>query len=166
MIALTISSVKECMAKLLLTDTFDPFEFVEGEITTFARFQLDGYLKKEFFDSDEAEMIGKREYAFWKDMREFCFSLIKGKKTPLGFQFVFGLSKPNIEKLLHRQELPFSPSDVGGLYINLKYDGSRLSCVTGTSMKTFTLDKSLEQEWDQMVQRFFTQKEIGFEIMS
>lgn len=164
MILLNISSVKECMAKLLLSEVFDPFEFIEGEITSFATFRFDGYLKKDFFDSDELDLIGSREHALWKDMREFCFSLIKGKKTPLGFKFVFGLSRPNIEKLLSQQGLDFSSSDVAGLYINLKYDGQHLQCVTGTSLRTFTLDKSLEQAWDTMVQKFFTQKEILFEV--
>lgn len=164
MILLEIQNVKECMSKLLLSETFDPFEFIEGEITSFATFRFDGYLKKDFFDSDELETIGNREHALWKDVREFCFSLIKGKKTPLGFKFVFGLSRANIEKLLSRQNLSFTSSDVDGLYINLKYDGSHLQCVTGTSMRTFTLDKSLEQAWDTMVQRFFMQKEIAFEV--
>lgn len=164
MILLNISGVKECMAKLLLSETFDPFKFIEGEITSFATFRFDGYLKKDFFDSDELETIGNREHALWKDMREFCFSLIKGKKTPLGFKFVFGLSRSNIEKLLTQQNLNFTSSDVDGLYINLKYDGHRLQCVTGTSLRTFTLDKSLEQAWDMMVQKFFAQKEIMFEV--
>ncbi len=164
MILLKISGIKECMSKLLLSEAFDPFEFIEGEITSFATFRLDGYLKKDFFDSDELEMISNREHALWKDLREFCFSLIKGKKTPLGFKFVFGLSRPNIEKLLSQQELPFTSSDVDGLYMNLRYDRHHLQCVTGTSMRTFTLDKSLEQAWDTMVQKFFIQKGIAFEV--
>ena len=117
-----------------------------------------------FFYSVYLKTIGNREHALWKDMRYFCFSLIKGNKTPLGFKFVFGLSRSNIEKLLTQQSLNFTSSDVDGLYINLKYDGHRLQCVTGTSLRTFTLDKSLEQAWDMMVQKFFAQKEIMFEV--
>lgn len=162
MIALALPEVKECMAKLLLSETFDPFYFVEGEIVTFNTFTLDGYLKKEFFEQEEAP---EREYALWKDVREFCFSLIKGKRTPLSFQFVLGLSDSNIEKLLLQQGLDFKPQDVRGLYINLKYDGQKLQCITGTAMNLFTMDKSLEQAWDKMVQKFFTQKEIKYEVL-
>ena len=32
-------------------------------------------------------------------------------------------------------------------------------------MNLFTMDKSLEQAWDVMVQRFFTQKEIAYEVL-
>ena len=162
MIALALPQVKECMANLLLSETFDAFYFKEGEIVTFNTFTLDGYLKKDFFEQEEAP---EREYALWKDVREFCFSLIKGKRTPLSFKFVLGLSDSNIEKLLLQQGLDFKPQDVRGLYINLKYDGQKLQCITGTAMNLFTMDKSLEQAWDMMVQKFFAQKEIKYEVL-
>lgn len=162
MIALSLTEVKECMSKLLLSETFDPFLFIEGKITTFATFTMDGYIKKEFFADGEAP---EREYALWKDVREYCFSLIKGKRTPLGFKFVLGLSESNIEKLIGQQGLDFETEDVRGLYINLKYDGQKLQCVTGTAMNLFTMDKSLEQAWDVMVQKFFTQEEIKYEML-
>ena len=43
-------SAKSCMSHLLLKDTFDKFSFIEGEITTFNTFTIDGFLHKEFFD--------------------------------------------------------------------------------------------------------------------
>lgn len=162
MIALALTDVKECMGKLLLSETFDPFYFIEGEIVTFSTFTIDGYLKKDFYDAENAP---EREYALWKDVREFCFSIIKGKRTPLSFKFILGLSDSNIEKLLLQQELDFKPQDVRGLYINLKYDGQNLQCITGTAMNLFTMDKSLEQAWDKMIQKFFTQKEIKYEVL-
>lgn len=162
MIGLELTEVKECMSKLLLSEVFDPFFFIEGEITTFSTFSIDGYLKKEFYNKEE---IPERDYALWKEVREYCFSLIKGKRTPLSFKFVLGLSDSNIEKLLLQQGLDFKATDVRGLYINLKYDGSKLQCITGTSMKLFTMDKSLEQAWDKMVQKFFTKHEIKFELL-
>ncbi len=162
MISLELTEVKECMAKLLLSEVFDPFYFIEGEITTFAAFSMNGYLNKTFYDKEEAPA---RDFALWKDVREYCFSLIKGKRTPLSFQFVLGLSDSNIEKLLTQQGLDFQPQDVRGLYMNLKFDGSKLHCTTGTAMKLFTMDKSLEQAWDKMVQKFFTKQEIKFELL-
>lgn len=162
MILLSISEVKELMSKLLLSDTFDSFLFIEGEIVTFNTFSINGYLQRDFFDKD---MIPERNYSLWKELREYCFSLIRGKRTPLRFKFVFGLSESNIEKLLRQQGLSFTPQDVQGLYLNISYDGHSLRCVTGTSMNLFTLDKSLEESWDKMVQKFFAQKEISFELM-
>lgn len=159
--------IKKCMNELLLRSTFDSFLFLEGEISTFNTFQIDGRLKKEFFHqlTEDESTIPNRDYALWKEQREFCFSIIKGKRTPLGFRFILSLSAPNIARLLEREELSFSPSDVQGLYLNFKYDGTALTCTTGTSMNLFTLDKSLEQAWDKMAQRIFTKHEIPFEVL-
>ena len=110
------------------------------------------------------EALDDREYALWKELREFCLSLIKGKRTPLGFHFVLSMSAPNIARLLEQEQLSFAPADVQGLYLNFKYDGTKLSCTTGTSMNLFTLDKSLEQAWDKMAQRIFAKYEIPFEV--
>ena len=77
MISLTLTNVKNTMAHLLLKETFDRFSFIEGEIVTFNTFKFDGYLQKEFFHGEE-EPEGSEEYSHWADVRDFCFSLIKG----------------------------------------------------------------------------------------
>ena len=148
---------KKCMNALLLHPAFDSFLFIEGDITTFNTFQFNGRLKKDFFSAEEREALNDREYALWKELREFCLSLIKGKRTPLGFHFVLSMSAPNIARLLEQEKLSFAPADVQGLYLNFKYDGT-------TPMNLFTLDKSLEQAWDKMAQRIFAKYEIPFEV--
>lgn len=159
MIALKLTNRKLFMKHLLLSETFDHFLFIEGEITTFNKFSIDGYLQKDFFEDGEAHL----EFSFWKQVREFCFSIIKGKRTPLDFKLIFSLSPENITKLISQNQLDFRPEDVQGLYLNIRFDGNELQCITGTSLKTFSMDKSLEQAWDKMVQKFFSQKEIAFE---
>ena len=42
MIALKLPEVKECMSKLLLSDAFDSFLFIEGEIVTYNTFSING----------------------------------------------------------------------------------------------------------------------------
>ena len=53
MISLTLTNVKKFMSQLLMTETFDRFSFIEGEIVTFNTFKLDGYLQKDFFDAPD-----------------------------------------------------------------------------------------------------------------
>lgn len=158
---------KRCMNALLLQSAFDSFYLIEGDVTTFNHFTIDGRLRKEFYTQgvDHTAEAPDREYSLWKEQRELCFSLIKGKKTPLGFRFILSLATPNIAKLLLQEELSFKPSDVQGLYLNFKYDGTKLTCTTGTSMNLFTMDKSLEQAWDKMAARIFTKYEIPFEVL-
>ena len=157
MIALQLKNTKNFMTHLLLSDTFDNFLFIEGEIVTFNTFTIDGYIQKGFY---EESMDG---YSSWKQLRELCFSIIKGKRTPLSFRFVFSLSPENIARLIEQKGLDFQAADVQGLYLNIRFDGARLQCITGTSLKTFSMDKSLEREWDAMVPRFFDKKGLAFE---
>lgn len=159
MIAFSLTNIKEFMSQLLLSETFDSFAFIEGEIVTFNTFRIDGFLQKEFFDTEEP----LPEYSLWKNVRDYCFSLIRGKRTPLSFRFVFSLSRKNIEKLTAQNVPSLDPNTVQGLYLNIHYDGARLTCVTGTSFKTFTMDKSLERTWDEMAEKFFRQKGVEFE---
>ncbi|MEG0721347.1 MAG: DUF5721 family protein [Lachnospiraceae bacterium] len=155
---------KNCMNKLLLSDTFDHFSFIEGEITTFSKFTIDGYLQKDFYDEASlASLSDNQQYATWKEMREFCFSIIKGKRTPLNFKFIYALSKELTAKLLQDENLTYSLEDIQGLYLNFKYDGTLLQCTTGISMKLFTLDKSLERAWDKTTQQLFTEYGITFD---
>lgn len=163
MIALKLTNRKLFMKHLLLTETFDHFLFIEGEITTFSKFSIDGYLQKSFFEDTEQPNV---DFSFWKQIRDYCFSIIKGKQTPLNFKFIFSLSPENTARLITQNQLDFHPEDVQGLYLNIRFDGTDLLCITGTSLKTFSMDRSLEQAWDKMVQKFFIQKDIAFEMES
>ena len=91
--------------------------------------------------------------------------MMKGKKTPLHFKIVFILSKKNTEKLLTGNHVPLSLDDIFGLFVNFQYDGTHLTCTTGTSVKTFTLDKTLDHVWDELLQKFFRQQQIPYEIL-
>lgn len=148
------------MSHLLLKSTFDSLSLIEGEITTFNKFKIDGYIQKDFYE-DKPE----HTYSYWGDVREFCFNIIKGKRTPLGFKFVLSLSGEEIPKFLLQQNIDFfNSNDIQGLYLNLKYDGANLQCVTGTSLKIFTLDKSIEKAWDEFVMSFFSTQGIQWDL--
>ena len=134
MIALNVQDVKDFMARLLISEEFDSFWLCEASITTFSTFQIDGTLRPEFFDTEEAEALTKsgRTHCLWQEVKPYCFSIIKGKKTPLSFKIVFQLSRQ-----------------------------ASLICTTGTSMKLFSMDKSLDLLWDEAVITFFKKHQIA-----
>ena len=148
------------MSELLLRDTFDSFALIDGDITTFSKFHIDGFLHKDFY-----EEAPEREYGVWSAYRNYCFSLIKGKRTPLNFKFVFALSTKQTEDIIKEFDLDFVAENIQGRYLNFHYDGSTLSCTTGTSLKIFTLDKSLEHALDKWTETFFTKHEINWDLM-
>ncbi len=152
---------KNCMQHLLLKPTFDSFSLIEGEITTYNTFRIDGYIHKKFYED-----APPKEYSSWGDLREFCFHIIRGKRTPLNFRFILSLPKEEFESFLIDQEIPsLSHTDIQGLYLNFKYDGTNLQCITGTSLNIFTMDKTLENIWDNYAKKFFLNQEIDFESL-
>ena len=90
MLALKIMSTKNFMNHLLVTDTFDNFLLSEATISTANTYQIDGHINKEFYSSQDLDMVPPLPYEFseWKDMKSLCFNLIKGKRTPLFFKII------------------------------------------------------------------------------
>ena len=92
---------KNCMQHLLLKPTFDSFSLIEGEITTYNTFRIDGYVHKKFYEDAPA-----KDYSSWGDLREFCFHIIRGKRTPLNFRFILSLPKEDFKDFLTDQDIP------------------------------------------------------------
>ncbi|MBS6397220.1 MAG: hypothetical protein KH452_08730 [Clostridiales bacterium] len=165
MIALQIADIKSFMKKLLLSESFDRFLLLEGSITTYNTFHIDGSLQRSYYTREEQENLGERTLSFWGEVRPFCLELIRGKRTPLAFRFTFRLSSGNVERLLSQTGIQIPAEQINGLLMNLRYDGHSLQCTTGTSLAVFTMDKKLDHAWDDMVQRYFRQMEIPFETV-
>jgi hypothetical protein len=152
------------MKKLLMTETFDTFQLSEATITTFSTFHIDGSFHADYFSSsgDEEFPIEKDSYVLWRRVRPFFFELTRGKHTPLSFRIVFRLAPHNVARLLAQSGISLTADDVDGLFLNVRFDENGLNCISGTSLRLFTLDKSAEHAWDEMLEKFFRQKEIPF----
>lgn len=162
MTALQIEDIKEFTRQLFIGDTFDHFLIREARIVTFNSFQMDGRVRPGYYSRDEAEVQRIEEFSFWSVLRPFCFSLIKGKRLPESFHLVLQLSEEEKERFLAGRAAGFSPEEVNGLYLNIRYEDKGLSCVTGTSVSRFTMDKTLDQEWDRAVKEFLKKKGVAF----
>ncbi|MBR2045629.1 MAG: hypothetical protein IJ958_05785 [Agathobacter sp.] len=165
MIALELTNIKDFMNKLLRSEVFDHFLLQEGVITSSATYTINGQITKGFYSEEEIEELGLEGCRFlpFSMLRTNCFDLIKGKKTPSAFRFVFLLSPKNMEKTIASVGSSYNVSDVTGMYINLKYQNQLLSLTTGIAYNIFSTDKTLEAEWDKMVMKFLKQHEIEFE---
>ena len=51
--------------------------------------------------------------------------------------------------------IPVNPQDVSALFLNIYYENGALTVTTGTSLKVFTLDKTLEHLWDDTVEKYY-----------
>lgn len=80
--------------------------------------------------------------------------MIKGSRTPLSMKLVFSMPRHSIESFIAKNVLNTRSDAVTGLYINIRYENKQLSVITGTSLSSFTLDKSMENAWDTAVEHF------------
>lgn len=153
MLALRIADTKDFMTKLLAGDTFDTFLFSEGSVTTFTTFTIDGTWHPEFFGREEHTLT-------WSLVRPIVFDMIKGKHTPIQLRIVLKLAEHNVESLLARSALSVTREQVHGLFLNITYTKEEVTITTGTSLRIFTLDKSVDHVWDDMIRRFLDTRGI------
>lgn len=163
MVSLKVVDVKACMNKLLLQNVFDNFLVSEVEVNMANKYVIQGDINKSFLSNDEIEALDGREYSTWNELRPMVLQMMKGSRTPSSFKMVFVLSKSNTIHVLEKSGLAFRYEDIGGLFLNIRFDSNGLYFVTGTSIKVFTLDKTLDQVWDKDVKTFLKYHEIACE---
>lgn len=160
MVALKVEDIRRFTSELFIGSMFDRFWVREADIVTCNAFHVDGRVRPEFYTPQEMEEQEIGEFSAWETVKPVCFSLIKGKKLPGSFRIVLQLGKTQAERFLAEKRLPVRPEQVGGMYLNIRYENGELHCVTGTSVNFFTMDKSLDAEWDEAVKAFFKKHEV------
>ena len=95
MVMIEIENIKKFMAGFLGGNLFDDFLMSEGKLSMNISYEFDGKILKEFYDTEEWKEMKQYPYVTWEEEKEKIFSLVKGKKTPLSFQFVMML-KPDL----------------------------------------------------------------------
>ncbi len=175
MTAIQITSMKDFMNKLLVSDAFDCFLLEEAVIGTANTFTIDGHINKEFFSGESTEdtspdgvsgnaqiPVSHREFRPWSEIKGLCFDLIKGKRTPLFFRFVLHLMPEKASALLKRENCDVEPSRIKALVLTIRYDGSKAVLTTGTSFYTFVLSKEPDIIWDKALLQYLDGKGIEY----
>ncbi|ONI40879.1 hypothetical protein AN639_12870 [Candidatus Epulonipiscium fishelsonii] len=122
------------MKKLLKDTIFNEYEVYEIVLNTFTKFIIEGKRNTDFYSEQVSECIT------WKEIQAYIYFLVSGKTLPTYFKFVL-----------------FKRADPFNLFLNIVYKDNIITCITGCSYKTFTLDKSIEQDWDSEIQNFLLQ---------
>ena len=161
MISLKVLDVKTFMSNILIHSTFDQFLMWEMDITTFNYFHISGKNNTDWHEEGEEAL--QEAYSYWKTIKPFACQVMKGQKTPQTFKIVLQLSREDTQKLIQDKKESYNIDDISGLFLNIKYDSNELHIITGTSLKTFTMDKSLDYEWDNYVKSFLKQYQIAIE---
>ncbi len=167
MILCKITDKKDFMGKLLTSDCFDSFLLKEASLHTFVSFQIDGHINKAFFQTMETEQDTSftYEYSQWKDIRPFCFDLIKGKRTPTKFTFILYLKPEAMNAMFEQADISFANSLIQNLVLNIRFEHGEMTITTGVDYTDFTMEKQAQQLWDQTTTKFLYKKGIVFEVI-
>lgn len=166
MIALKIKDTKKMMQTLLYTESFDSFSLQEATIVKASTLHLDGHMHPEYYSKEELSNnpgFAKREFISFKDTRTILADYIKGDRTPISFKIVLQASASFVEKLVSDPSFTDNPDNVKALILTFRFDANGLTCLTGTSMKTFSLDKSIDTLWDIRIRKSLDHMHISFD---
>lgn len=153
------------MTKLLSGRTFDSFLLEEASLSIKTTWILDGKINRNFYSSEEWEDETNHPFPLisWGEVRGHMRELIRGKKAPASLSIVLELRPDMMEQLLADEGYPRLMDNIGAMVLNIRYDGSEVTLVTGIALKSFTLDRNAERIWDEAMERFLASCEIGFE---
>ena len=154
------------MSKLLIKNVFDNFLMSELEIRTFSLFQIDGKLNQEWFDTDELEILQDKDYVKWEKVRPLVYQMVKGSKVPGSMKIVLLLSTENKYRILNRMQQNQTVDEVSQFFLNMKFEKGERILTTGVSYKIFTMDKTMQEQWELDLKKFLKYYEIEFEEIS
>ncbi len=165
MLCFKITDMKRFMAALFAGQIFDSMPVEDAHIVTANTFDISGRIVPAFYTADEiADMPdGLPEYTLWEQLRPICFSLIKGKKTPVSFQITFHASNTLQKELCSHDSCTVPYEQVSTLVFTIRYMDSMCRIITGSSYRTFLPDKTLDKLWDDYFRQFLTMHQISFE---
>ena len=151
MISYSVEDVKLFMNQLLRSPLFDDWELREAKLHTLCRYTINGSVNQAFL-SDEEKESREHSYLLWEEMRPNMNHLIKGKRSPSLFHVVLAYPLSRIQEI--------QTDIVESLLLNIHFENGILTLITGTSLKTFSMDRSFEQYWDGFLPQFFAEHGI------
>jgi len=158
-----IEEVGKCMRMLLMTEAFDAFGVSEVTIIHGISYVIDGHLKKqsqgegESYDSGAKGNADAPSVASYGKVRSLCYEMMKGKELPEYFKFTLLCPKEMLSRLMEESGSVLEETDVASLSLTFTYKDGRLSVMSGTAFRIFTTDRTLENAWDEKVNRMMQQ---------
>ncbi|HAB93430.1 MAG TPA: hypothetical protein DCF49_01480 [Lachnospiraceae bacterium] len=164
--AFKITKTGNFMTKLLSGSTFDSFLLEEASVNMQVSWHLDGRINRNFYSSKEWEDASLHPYPLvqWGEVRAYVRELIRGKKAPASLSIILQARPETVFSILTEAGYPLLADAVGGMAINIRYDGSEVTLISAISLKSFTLDRNADRIWDDTIEKYLSRIEAAFEV--
>lgn len=157
------------MGRLFGESFFDGLMVSFFELATGMHVRFDGKRGTDWYADDEMEIFRDahtQRYVCWREIKPHVFDIIRGKRTPTSMDGAFILPEPAMWQVLQAYGLEQKKDLVETLVWNLHFEKGILTLVTGCSLRTFSLDKSVEQAWDAWTGQTLRQQGIACQVVS
>ncbi len=151
----TTTDIRPFMVGLLNDKLFSGWHMREAELNLMTHIEIDGRINQDYLTDEEKQQLPD-PFITWDEIQPRIKGLIQGGHTPTMMNIVLAMNPARVK------DMP--AESVGSLQLNIRYETvpsesgprtQRLTLVTATSMKTFSLDKTPERIWDDAVPKYF-----------
>lgn len=137
-----ISDVRGLMNALLVNNVFDAYYVIEVRVNVRNSWTIGGKI-----DSSDDEN-GNNQYLKWSELKTSVFNIVRGKTLPKLLNVSFIMPEDIVGKVLDKAGGQYSVNDIKSLHMNLRFENSILSIISGTTLSGFSMDKTIEHAWD------------------
>lgn len=160
MIQLIADETKSFMNCLLRTEAFDNFLLYEMTLDVLHRIQFDGAINEVYLNDEEKAIYESQSYITWQSLKPQITAILKNSHTPSNMKITMSLGDQatlDIQKRLLGDQVTYP---VQGFLINISFDGQQVKITTAVNYSQFTMDKSIEQNFDGMMEKFFKKQDL------
>ena len=122
---------------------------------------MDG-VRQGYYSEEELELQKIEEFSAWEGLKAFLLFFdpreAASGKLPDRVSSAAGGKRRGSSRPM---ELGWPAEQVQGLYLNVQYENHGLTCITGVSLNVFSMDRTLEREWDQAVREFLKKNGVA-----
>ncbi len=152
--SIEIGNIKKFTSALFVGGDFDTFCVAEASMSTLINVTIDGHTNPEFLKTEDGTVPDISPIIKWSEIKSLCYDVIKGTRLPLKFRIILMVPEAKVGSFITNAGLDIRPEEVGTLALNIRYEAGKLTCITGTSLKAFRPDKTLEEAWDASMMKF------------
>ncbi|MFV0440312.1 MAG: DUF5721 family protein [Lachnospirales bacterium] len=136
--------VKSFMNEIYRGEAFSKMPVRYFEVDTYIKYKIDGYLDKNYIESDE-------DFILWEEVLPFALSALKLKNLkPKSVKLEFCMSN----------DLVKINDEVKSFLLYMQYDNEGVQLQSNVVLKEFSLNKHYIDEWNEFLLKFFKKYSI------
>lgn len=155
MIILKVTNIKAFMNRLLLQPVFDDWEFQGAEIAALTQYSVAGTINPRYL-TDEEKKTRTNMALHFGEVRPILASIVRAGHTPTTMKLVLACPSALLEGHVSIGAQSY--------LMTIHFQDGILKLTGGISMRTFSMDRTDAQFWDDHFPKVLSKLQIEYEI--